>query len=71
MITNQDKLACAERELTFRHRVYDRLIARGKMTERQKAHEIALMAAIVEDYRSLVHFETPELMLDIEQERNR
>ena len=68
-ISNHDKLHCAERELKFRFRVYDRLIVRGKMTEAQKAREIELMSAIVEDYRALAADEEPDLWLDIETRR--
>lgn len=53
MITARDKLKCIERELSYRHRVYDRLIERGKMTERQAVREIELMEAIAADYRAL------------------
>ena len=40
MVTNRDKLECAERELKFRFRVYDRLVVRGKMTKQEQAREI-------------------------------
>ena len=51
-------------------RVYDNgLIVRGKMTEAQKAREIELMSAIVEDYRALAADEEPDLWLDIETRR--
>jgi hypothetical protein len=53
MITARDKLKCIERELSYRRRVYDRLIERGKMTERQAVREIELMEAIAADYRTL------------------
>jgi len=66
MVTNKDKLSCAERELAFRFRVYDRLVVRGKMTKAEQDREIEVMSAIVEDYRALVQFETPELALFIE-----
>lgn len=69
MVTNRDKLECAERELKFRFRVYDRLVMRGKMTKAEQEREIELMSAIVEDYRALVQFEEPELMLFIEAGR--
>jgi hypothetical protein len=66
MITTKDKLACVERELTFRRRVYARLEVRGKMTPVQRAREIELMEAIAEDYRALVADEQGELQLFIE-----
>ncbi len=56
-ITTQDKLECAERELTYRRRVYDRLVAKQKMTRGFADRQISLMAAIVEDYRAQVHGE--------------
>lgn len=61
MFTTNDKLACAERELRYRIRVYSRLVAEGKMTERQAAREVAVMGAIVDDYRALRKQESPEL----------
>jgi hypothetical protein len=53
MITADDKLQCAERELRYRRRVYGRLIERGKMSKRQCERELELMEAIAEDYRKL------------------
>ena len=56
-ITKADKLACVERELKYRNRVYERLVARGKMSEPQRQHEIRVMEAIRDDYRDLVETE--------------
>ena len=53
IIRTADKLKCAERELKMRQRVYARFVDAGKMTAAAAAHEIACMAAIVEDYRKL------------------
>jgi hypothetical protein len=50
-ITASDKLACVERELKMRKRVYPRWTAQDKMSEGKAAHEIACMEAIVSDYR--------------------
>lgn len=50
IITNQDKLACAQRELTMRTRVYPRFIEAGKISAGRAAHEIACMEAIIADY---------------------
>ena len=47
-----DKLACIERELGWRHKVYPRRIEQGKMTANQAAREIAIMQAIAADLRS-------------------
>jgi hypothetical protein len=69
MITNQDKLACVERELAFRNRVYARLITRGKMSPNEARRETMLMEAIVEDYRALVAADEPEFTLFVETRR--
>lgn len=53
-MTESDKLACAEREVKMRKRVYPRWVENGRMTEQQAAREIALMEAIAEDYRKIV-----------------
>lgn len=52
IITTTDKLACAERELKMRKRVYERWIAENKMSAGKAAHEIAAMEAIVADYQA-------------------
>jgi hypothetical protein len=57
MITEADKLSCVERELRYRARVYDRLVANGKMTERLRDRELALMTEIVRDYKARVEQE--------------
>ncbi len=50
-ISDQDKLACAQREIKQRRRVYARLVANGRMKQAAADREIALMASIAEDYR--------------------
>jgi hypothetical protein len=65
-ITAKDKLQCAEREVGYRHRVYARLVQRGKMSQLDAWREIALMEAIVADYREAVE---PELPMFIEPRR--
>ena len=70
MVTNREKLECAERELKFRFRVYDRLVARGKMTKTEQAREIELMSAIVEDYRALAAADEPEFAICVETRRS-
>jgi hypothetical protein len=50
--TDQEKLACVQRELALRKHVYPRLIANGKLKPAAADRELALMLAIVEDYRS-------------------
>ena len=51
------KLQCVERELSYRRRVYARLVAAGKMKSDQAEREIMLMESIVEDYRAIVHMD--------------
>jgi hypothetical protein len=53
IITMADKLACAERELKMRRRVYERWVADGRMSAGKAAHEIACMEEIVKDYMAL------------------
>ena len=57
MITVKEKLQCVERELKYRHRVYDRLVERGKMSEPQRQYEIKVMGTIAEDYRKIAEQE--------------
>ena len=54
VITNLDKLRCAERELSLRKLVYPARIGYGKMSAGKSAHEIACMQAIVDDYRRIL-----------------
>lgn len=65
-VTNADKLACAERELAFRLRVYARLVVKGRMTRAEQEREIEVMSAIVEDYRALASADEPEFAMFIE-----
>jgi hypothetical protein len=39
---------CAKRELSYRHRVYPRLVGEDKLSPQKMAYEIACMARIVE-----------------------
>lgn len=50
----EEKLACAERELALRQRAYPRWVAIGRMSQAEADREIAIMAAIVDDYRAQV-----------------
>lgn len=50
VITTADKLACAERELAMRLRVYPRWVEEGKMSADKAKREVACMAAIARDY---------------------
>jgi len=57
VITNADKLACAERELKYRRWVYEKRVAENKMSTGKAAHEIACMEAIRDDYAAAVEKE--------------
>lgn len=48
--TDADKLACCERELRFRRRVYATKVAEGRMKPSKAAHEIGVMEAMANDY---------------------
>lgn len=63
-ITAADKLQCVERELRYRHRVYGRLVERGKMTRQEADRELELMAAIAEDYREVAAEDAPQLFIE-------
>lgn len=47
LVPLEAQIACAERELKYRHRVYPRWCDAGKMTTQKAAHELAAMHAIV------------------------
>ena len=53
IITAEDMLICAERELKMRHRVYPRWVEEGRISEGKATHELAAMAAIVDTLRPL------------------
>ncbi|MCB0383789.1 MAG: hypothetical protein KDD43_00245 [Bdellovibrionales bacterium] len=55
MYTTEQKLACIERELRHRRRVYARLVDQGKMTEQKAEEEISMMEAIKQDYQDKTH----------------
>ncbi|MGY2051917.1 hypothetical protein [Methylobacterium sp. JK268] len=59
--TAADKLACAEREVRQRRRVYPRLVADGRMRQDEAERQTALMEAIAADYRAQVAAEKPDL----------
>jgi hypothetical protein len=52
VITVADKRKCAERELGYRKRVYERFVGDGRMSAGKAAHEIACMEAILADYQA-------------------
>jgi hypothetical protein len=51
MITAETKLACIEREIKMRRRVYPRWVTDGRMTQAKADDEIKTMEAIADDYR--------------------
>lgn len=57
IIDTADKLACAQRELTMRRRVYPRWVETGRMTQAKMDFEIRIMSAIVADYERQVQGE--------------
>lgn len=52
IITDTDKLNCAEREVKLRQKHYPRWVEEGKLSLGKATHEIACMEAIAEDYRA-------------------
>lgn len=60
-ITDLEKLACAEREIGMRIRVYANRVRQGLMQPHQAEREIEIMEAIATDYREKVQpsFLTP------------
>lgn len=50
-IGRDEKRACLARELAFRRQVYPRQVESGRMTQAEMDREIAVMAAILDDYR--------------------
>lgn len=51
--TAADKLACIERKLRQRRRVYARLVAQERMSEAKADMEIGCMESIRDDYKAL------------------
>lgn len=58
-ITTTAKLAAVRRELALRKRVYPTMVKKGSMAFAVAEQEIAVMAAIEEDYRAMVVQEEP------------
>jgi hypothetical protein len=52
--TPAEMLACAEREVKMRERVYPNLVKRGKMSLPQSDYEIRTMESIAEHFRKMV-----------------
>jgi hypothetical protein len=54
MISYADQVACVERELTMRRRVYPRWVGAGKVSQAKADAEIATMEAVAETLRGLL-----------------
>lgn len=52
-LTLADQVACVEREIRMRQKVYPRWIGQGKMTQDKADHEIACMRAVLETLKGL------------------
>lgn len=53
IITWGEQLACVERELKWRRRVYPRRVTDGRMTQARAIEEIRTMEAVAESIRGL------------------
>jgi len=51
-ITTEDKRAVLRREIAMRRRVYPGWVRAGRMTQAEADREMAVMTAILADYRS-------------------
>ena len=51
--SDEEKLACIERELSIRRGVYALRVRQGSMSDSQRWREIHLMEAIAQDYLAL------------------
>lgn len=47
MISIEDQVACIDRELRYRRRVYPRWVEAGKMTQRKADEELSRMDAVL------------------------
>jgi hypothetical protein len=65
MISIEQQIQAAERELSMRRRVYPRRVDDGKMTPEKSAHEIAAMEAIIETLKGLASALTKQPGLDL------
>jgi len=50
--STDEKIKELDRELMQRHRVYRRLVERGKMSREQSARQIAILTDILNDYKA-------------------
>ncbi len=54
IITYEDKLACAKRELSMRKRLFPKWVEQDRISAGKAAHEIACMESIVRDYEKSI-----------------
>jgi len=52
-VSIEEQIACVERELALRRRVYPRWVEQGRMAEAKAAHEIGCMEAALDTLRGL------------------
>jgi hypothetical protein len=52
--TLDELIACADREVRYREKVYPRMIANGRMTQRRADREITLMREIAAELRNML-----------------
>lgn len=52
-LTTADKLKWLERELSDRGRIYPDMVKKNQITQKMVKQQLAIMEAIVEDYRAL------------------
>jgi len=60
--TTSEKLKALKRELGFRRRCYPKWIVDGRMTKEEAEHEIAIFAAIHDDYLEKESIDHPSLL---------
>lgn len=49
----EQQIACVEREVKMRHRVYPRWVADGRMTQQKADAEIAAMEAVLQTLQAM------------------
>jgi hypothetical protein len=61
--TNAEKLHELEVELGYRERVFNRLVAEGRMTVQKRDRRMAILRDIIADYATLAERDEPRLMM--------
>jgi len=52
IVSLEDKIKCLEREIAYREKVYGRLVVNGTMRAEEAYRQVAIMQAILEDYKA-------------------